>query len=370
MEAIQDATKAIEFNPLSHKAHLRKGVALFNLDEFEAAKEVFEAGYAVEPLPIFKTWLRKCEAELGEEKEAIIVHKPKAVEVVPIPQSDLSKSEVIVAEHETAEDEVRNTVVKENETAEEEDKRIEDIEVEKKEEAQENGFSPLEEKTAASSTVVDASKYRFQHYQIQNKLTLDIYAKKLKPEQVLCRFAPHHLTVEISTVDRVLEFRLDIDLYGEIQSGDSKYEILGSKVEVVLVKANNLVWPSLEKSDKIAVATATTPSSTLAPSLAMPTPSPASISTFPTSSVVKKDWSQVDHELSELEEKGELDSGDPLNNFFKKIFKDGDETTRRAMMKSFVESNGTVLSTNWKEVGQKKVECTPPEGMDVRKWSS
>ena len=72
----------------------------------------------------------------------------------------------------------------------------------------------------------------------------------------------------------------------------------------------------------------------------------------------------------ELEQKGELDMGDPLNNFFKKIFAQGDEDTRRAMMKSFVESNGTVLSTNWKEVGTKPVECTPPEGMEVRKWES
>lgn len=41
----------------------------------------------------------------------------------------------------------------------------------------------------------------------------------------------------------------------------------------------------------------------------------------------------------------------------------------RAMMKSFVESNGTVLSTNWKEVGAKKIECTPPEGAELHKWS-
>jgi suppressor of G2 allele of SKP1 len=46
----------------------------------------------------------------------------------------------------------------------------------------------------------------------------------------------------------------------------------------------------------------------------------------------------------------------------------GDEDTRRAMMKSFVESNGTVLSTNWKDVGAKKIECTPPEGMELHKW--
>lgn len=33
-----------------------------------------------------------------------------------------------------------------------------------------------------------------------------------------------------------------------------------------------------------------------------------------------------------------------------------------------VESNGTVLSTNWKEVGAKKVEGSPPDGMEMKKW--
>lgn len=33
-----------------------------------------------------------------------------------------------------------------------------------------------------------------------------------------------------------------------------------------------------------------------------------------------------------------------------------------------VESNGTVLSTNWKEVGSKKVEGSPPDGMEMKKW--
>ena len=32
------------------------------------------------------------------------------------------------------------------------------------------------------------------------------------------------------------------------------------------------------------------------------------------------------------------------------------------------ESNGTVLSTNWKDVGKSPVKCSPPSGMDARTY--
>lgn len=35
-----------------------------------------------------------------------------------------------------------------------------------------------------------------------------------------------------------------------------------------------------------------------------------------------------------------------------------------------MESGGTVLSTNWKEVAGKKVEVKPPDGMEYKKWTS
>ena len=46
----------------------------------------------------------------------------------------------------------------------------------------------------------------------------------------------------------------------------------------------------------------------------------------------------------------------------------GDPEIRRAMNKSFQESGGTVLSTNWGEVGSKTVEGTPPAGLEMKKW--
>lgn len=40
-------------------------------------------------------------------------------------------------------------------------------------------------------------------------------------------------------------------------------------------------------------------------------------------------------------------------HFFREIYANANEETKRAMMKSFQESNGKALSTNWNEVKDK-----------------
>lgn len=57
-----------------------------------------------------------------------------------------------------------------------------------------------------------------------------------------------------------------------------------------------------------------------------------------------------------------------MNLFFKKLYKGATPEQQRAMMKSFTESNGTSLSTNWDDVKGKKVETVPPEGVEAKKW--
>lgn len=57
-----------------------------------------------------------------------------------------------------------------------------------------------------------------------------------------------------------------------------------------------------------------------------------------------------------------------VNSFFQKLYKDADENTKRAMMKSYIESNGTSLSTNWDEARDKTYKTQPPDGVQAKKW--
>lgn len=79
------------------------------------------------------------------------------------------------------------------------------------------------------------------------------------------------------------------------------------------------------------------------------------LTTKPQSKSEKKDDAGNDTKEADSDEEG----GDGVDSFFKKLYAGADPDTRRAMMKSYVESQGTSLSTNWGEVSQGKVEPKP-----------
>lgn len=83
-----------------------------------------------------------------------------------------------------------------------------------------------------------------------------------------------------------------------------------------------------------------------------------------TSTKKSKDWNAL---AREVDEETKPEGEQALNSLFQQIYKDADPDTKRAMMKSFVESNGTCLSTNWSEIGNKTTETKPPEGMIAKK---
>jgi len=71
------------------------------------------------------------------------------------------------------------------------------------------------------------------------------------------------------------------------------------------------------------------------------------------------DFSQVDKEVKQMEdEAAEKD----VNAFFAQLYAKSSDETQMAMRKSLLESKGTVLSTDWKDVGSKDVK--PYESQD------
>lgn len=69
-----------------------------------------------------------------------------------------------------------------------------------------------------------------------------------------------------------------------------------------------------------------------------------------------KNWDQIDREIQKDLDSEKPEGDSALNGLFKQIYERADPDTRRAMMKSYQTSGGTVLSTNWNEVAEKDYE--------------
>lgn len=63
------------------------------------------------------------------------------------------------------------------------------------------------------------------------------------------------------------------------------------------------------------------------------------------------DWSKIVKELLADEEE-ENSKNKSVEEFFKSVYTNATDEQRRAMVKSFSTSGGTVLSTNWEEVAK------------------
>ncbi|CAB1416467.1 unnamed protein product [Pleuronectes platessa] len=88
----------------------------------------------------------------------------------------------------------------------------------------------------------------------------------------------------------------------------------------------------------------------------------------PTSSNHAHKWDKMVVDISEEEKSENLEGDAALNKLFQQIYSDGTDEVKRAMNKSFMESGGTVLSTNWKDVGKRKVDVNPPDDAEVKKY--
>lgn len=137
--------------------------------------------------------------------------------------------------------------------------------------------------------------------------------------------------------------------YANIKAEESSFVVDGEKkIEITLVKENSgPIWSKIEKLENAAA-----------------TPS------YPSSNKKAKNWDQLNKQYGDEFEAEKPEGEAALNKLFQQIFKGADENTKKAMMKSFQTSGGTVLSTNWDEVEGKDYEGKDrPDAPAGQEWA-
>ncbi|KAG5480788.1 hypothetical protein CUR178_05923 [Leishmania enriettii] len=207
-------------------------------------------------------------------------------------------------------------------------------------------------------TVPFTGQVRMEWYQSAEKIHFTFYVKDRTEDDVVVTKTTTSLDVTIRLDDNGREYSCSLDpLFAELAGDAASVSVRTMKVEVSVVKAQPYQWPTLERKvgaeGTVVVPTSGTPESAL--------PAAAKDLKYPNSK--GKDWSAL---KLEIEDDTKPEGEAALNKLFQQIYGDGSDEQRRAMIKSFTESGGTVLSTNWDDVKKKKVEAQPPKGMEAK----
>ena len=193
-------------------------------------------------------------------------------------------------------------------------------------------------------------KIKDDWYQNNEYIFITIYAKNIDPTKLNVDYSENAISVSFSTGTNI-DYNYNLEpLYATIDPQNSLHNVYSTKMELTLRKKQTGKWSSLERLDDFGTSTPRESNSE------------ATKLSYPTSSRKPIDWSSIN---LEDEENGKEKSE---NDFFAQIYSNTDDDTRRAMMKSYVQSNGTVLTTNWEEASNKTFETSPPEGMIEKKW--
>jgi suppressor of G2 allele of SKP1 len=173
---------------------------------------------------------------------------------------------------------------------------------------------------------------RYEWYQTPDHVNLAFYVKDRTENDLEVAISERELTIRIKLPDSSV-YQVDFNpLCQPVNPNTSHYTIGKYKIEVKLSKTDIVTWKDVR-------GTGTAPVSDRKD---------------------KKNWDAV------LQEEEEEDKPEGLNQMFRDIYGKATDEARMAMNKSFMESGGTVLSTNWNEVKTKPVEMTPPDGMESK----
>ncbi|CAK7268443.1 hypothetical protein SEPCBS119000_003061 [Sporothrix epigloea] len=104
--------------------------------------------------------------------------------------------------------------------------------------------------TQQGEEILDTIRHDF--YQSATSLTVSFFLKKIDKTKAVIRFTDQGIDLDLPTTDTPMpkRYKKQISLFGQIDPAASKYSILGTKLEVVLVKATVSSWPVLRSDDR------------------------------------------------------------------------------------------------------------------------
>ena len=361
--AISSYSDAVKENPKAFAPYLKRANAYQKLKNYDDAKADVSRAFLIAQERGKRADIGLCYFKLGllyylEKKYHLAVKQIHAAAKYDCQEPTLdmwkNKMEYDAKKHpeELPEEDIFDLKLddsdqtKDNEVPKDNKKAVTTAEEEKKQDQQKptNTSTSIDEINKHAPLRV---KIREDWYQTDSEVIITIYAKNVKADTFSLQYNPRSVSVLFPN-GASSEYNYHLEpLYDEIDTEKSTHKIYGTKVELVLHKSTKRKWASLEGSDEPLPMASVAQSNSSAPM------------SYPSSSKKAINWSnfQVDE-----------DDENELEDFFKKLYKDVDDDTRRAMMKSYVQSNGTVLTTNWSEAKDKEFETSPPEGMEAKKW--
>jgi len=338
LDAKKDADKAIDIlrtteegrsSMVLAKAFLRSGVASFHLGRYKEAKNCFSEGQKLGEETGLKQWMSWCDekiAKFGDVAPTATTVPESCKEVNKISSLKISAM-AKQAENVTSEQSKISPVKQGYEAATGVENAAADI-------------------AAQEALAMPVPKIKHDWYQTETHVIVEIRLKKKENVHVDINESSLSVTARLPSGS---DYCLELDLAHPISPDKSSHRTMSTKIEVKLAKVHGVRWESLEGVG-------------VAP---LPTPG-ADKPVQPYSS--GKDWNRVatdlEKELGEDKAEGEA----ALNEMFQKIYADSSDEVKKAMNKSFSESGGTVLSTNWSEIGKEKVDVKPPDGMEWKNW--
>ncbi|KAI5629517.1 protein SGT1-like, partial [Silurus asotus] len=204
---------------------------------------------------------------------------------------------------------------------------------------------------ASSAELFPLVPLRHDWYQTESQVTVTLMVKNVKKEDVRIMFQENELKAMVKLPSGEV-CSLNIHLLHPVVPEQSTYKILSTKVEIKMKKTEAIRWEKLEGEG-------------ILPDLKHFSPSQ---NQYPSSSHYTRNWDKLVGDIKEEEKNEKLEGDAALNKLFQQIYSDGSDEVKKAMNKSFMESGGTVLSTNWMDVSKRKVDVNPPDDMEFKQY--